>query len=379
MQKLCTIIVLNTMLFVANSIGMELQDVGQPRTISKDIMRDFIRSDRQDNAQKFITEHPHIVSAWVDCCNSLDHSYDDSYSVLHCLVEYDEVSLVKALLAEGANKHINKWTGRKWLTPLHMVQSKEMAELLLDHGADLDAKDKDGVTPLGHALFYRGICDFYSRCFLPVVTCSEQDNELRRYLLERGANSKAVDNKGNSLLHRVALGDVFYPPRHYPEFITLLMEFGADIEMKDSDGRTPYDCAIAQGSYAQGILKALEEYNIFFVSDQLPRNICWRKKISWRDEIGEYQNCRAKNLLELLQNDAAEFKRCIRNRPDSCGIVFIKGVLTDVLKMARKNKYRGEIKYYELRGYLFNKVNMADLEEWCGKDSVDYLCQYLKI
>jgi hypothetical protein len=364
MQKICTIIILSSMLFVANSIGMELQDLGQ---IDSKVMWDFVLAGDQGNAPVFIKTNSHIVSSWVK-----RSSYSgESYPLLHCLVECDAVSAAKALLAAGADVYINTATEVQKHTPLHMVQSKEMAELLLKYDADLEAKDNEGRTPLSHVLFHRKNLDDYSGHFCGNKGDHDKRDKLRHYLLEQGADSNTVDKEGNSLLHKTVGGYSF--SYRYPEYITLLMQFGADTEIKDSSEKTVYDCAIDRISHNETILEALRKFNIVFLRDALLR------EISWRDENGERQICKAGNFLEFLQNGAPELKECILENPGSYQLSKVKEILANLLKMAQKNEHNGKITYYKDRGYLFNKVNMADLEEWCGKDSVDYLCQYLKI
>ncbi len=58
-----------------------------------------------------------------------------------------------------------------------------MMELLLSFGASLELKDSDGITVLGRCI----------RTNEPVVF---------DFLIEKGANSKAVDIMGHTILHR---------------------------------------------------------------------------------------------------------------------------------------------------------------------------------
>jgi tryptophanyl-tRNA synthetase len=110
------------------------------------------------------------------------------------------------------------------------------------------------------------------------------------------------------------------------------------------------------------------------VSDESLRKIYWY-------ENGKYQCCQAFNLFALLQNGAQELKRCVNECSDSNPYSYwkqdIKKMLAELLEMARKkNEYKGKITYYKSRGYLLNKVNMAELEEWVGKDSIEYIQAY---
>ena len=68
---------------------------------------------------------------------------------LHIAAQNDDVFMARILLAANANPDIHDMNGK---TPLHMAKSKEMMELLIDAGADINAKDKSGATPLFAAI-----------------------------------------------------------------------------------------------------------------------------------------------------------------------------------------------------------------------------------
>ncbi len=48
-----------------------------------------------------------------------------------------------------------------------MVSWAQMVKLLVQHGADVDARDADGQTPL----FYAALCEHSQVCLLLVPTC----------------------------------------------------------------------------------------------------------------------------------------------------------------------------------------------------------------
>lgn len=107
---------------------------------------------------------------------------------LHIAVRYGHKEVAELLLNEGAN--INALERRKW-TPLHTAVKNgkmEVAELLLDRGANVNAVDNLDMTPLHFALKYNR-------------------EELVRLLLDRGANLNAVDKKGRTPLSIVASDD----------------------------------------------------------------------------------------------------------------------------------------------------------------------------
>lgn len=78
---------------------------------------------------------------------------DDGYgaTALYIAVNNDKPLLVKELLNFGANPNTRTHRyidGPDNLTPLHAAwRSKEIFQLLLDHGADRSAKDSEGAVP----------------------------------------------------------------------------------------------------------------------------------------------------------------------------------------------------------------------------------------
>ena len=88
-------------------------------------------------------------------------------------------------------------------------------EILLDSGADLEAKDELEMTP-----------------FLMAV--SQGTVEAAKLLLERGANLTATDSSLNSALHLAII-------HRRPEMVKLLLEMDKDyvlVQMKDKDVKT---------------------------------------------------------------------------------------------------------------------------------------------
>lgn len=376
MQKMYMFILLSNMLYVSSSFSMEqsLQSLDQfSYGIDTQMFQEFRYA---DDHTEFINKNPHIINAWVQPPQSYSHK--SSYTVLHLMVECDNISAAKALLQAGADSNIA--TQYEKYTPLHMACSKEMAELLLKHRAQLESKNKKGKTSLYCVLFNRDVSysGYFCRLNHELQMYHEKCNELAKYLLEQGANSDAVGKNGESLLHR-SIGGKGSWCWSYPQYITLLMKFSADIEIKDCNGNTPYDLAIERLARCKEILKVLKEYNIFFVSDESIRDI------RWCDEKHEYHFCKARNFFELLKDGAQELKRCMNEDSKRYWENDIKKMLTDLLGMARKNdrldalkRKRKAITYYTDRGYLFNKVNTADLEKWIGKDSIEYIDAFCK-
>lgn len=118
--------------------------------------------------------------------------------------------------------------GGHTLTSLAILESNyEIAEWLIDNGVDIDQRDRDtGLAPLHHAVRRECLAD----TFAGVV----------RSLLEAGAEVDIRDKKGVTPLMIAALfGNV--------EQVKVLVENGADIEGRDKLGWRPLNFAASGG------------------------------------------------------------------------------------------------------------------------------------
>ncbi|KAJ4353215.1 uncharacterized protein N0V89_004942 [Didymosphaeria variabile] len=129
-------------------------------------------------------------------------------------------------------------------TLLHVAthhQDLRMIDLLLDRGADIEAKANGGVTP------------FFLAC--------EHDPYFGLQLIRRGANLKAKTHETNaSALHVMAAkGRSFCPP---------LIEMGLDINEQTLKGHTPLACALSWGHEALALTLMEEGAHVNWKTDR---------------------------------------------------------------------------------------------------------------
>jgi len=143
------------------------------------------------------------------------------YETIHDAVEKGDLADMKRHLARGAAVNARNKDGN---TPLHWATfsgQTEAAELLIKYGAEVNVRDKNGRTPLHWA-------------------ARSGDTEIAEMLLNHGAGVNARDEYGWTPLGvAAALGCT--------KTAEVLIKYGAEVNAEDKGGRTPLHWAAGLG------------------------------------------------------------------------------------------------------------------------------------
>ncbi len=164
----------------------------------------------------------------------------------------NNIEIVKLLLEYGAD--INKQTGSKG-TALILAAVKnnvEIVKILLEHGADVNIVEITGATALDIAEANNNqkivnlLLEYGSKesqdDWLP-LTQAFIDKDIKKIdsLLKKGNGINQPDGNATALMHAAVMGD--------SEMIKLLLEYGADINLKSQLGFTALISAAGSGQY----------------------------------------------------------------------------------------------------------------------------------
>jgi ankyrin repeat protein len=186
----------------------------------------------------------------------------DGNQPLHLAAGTGNEDIVRALIAARAD--VNGVGSRQdHFTPLFNAAQQgrpEIARLLLANGANVDARDSLGNTPLAFAAdnhadvaevllaaganvnARRDTQDGWS----PIFTAVDHDAvEAMRVLLRHGADPEIRSNNGNAAIHIAA-------DRGYVRPIALLVSAGQSIDTPNADGNTPLMVAAWYGQVGVG-------------------------------------------------------------------------------------------------------------------------------
>ena len=137
---------------------------------------------------------------------------------LHDAAREGDTALIKRLLENGAEIEAKDKDGWTALTSAALHGHRSVVECLLDRGADIEAKDKDG--------YWTALTSAAWQSHKSIVEC----------LLDRGANIEAKNTNGYTALISAAW-------QGHKSIVECLLDRGADIEARNNHGATALLCA----------------------------------------------------------------------------------------------------------------------------------------
>jgi ankyrin repeat protein len=179
--------------------------------------------------------------------------FDIAKSMLECAASNGYKDVAELLIAKGADVNALSKGGT---TPLHVVRSLEMAQLLIASGADVNALAKDGSTPLhvvaspavAQSLIAKGADDKPRKGEYGYTPLHVTDSlKVAQFLIANGADVNALDADGNTALHVAGSQQV----------AQLLIAKGADVRAKNENGSTPLHKAAASYNSKKEIVELL--------------------------------------------------------------------------------------------------------------------------
>jgi cytohesin len=159
---------------------------------------DAVKRGDLETVKALLKNHPDLVSS----------KDKDGWTPLEFAAMFGHKDMVELLLAKGAD--VNSKDTACGRTPLHYARNESVAELLLTNKAEVDARGKGGETPL-----------------FMVVLFGHKD--VVESLLAHGADVNAKINNGETPLYGV----------QNKETAELLLAHGAGVNVKDNIGETP--------------------------------------------------------------------------------------------------------------------------------------------
>ena len=164
---------------------------------------------------------------------------------IHAACLLDDVQRVSAILADDPKAADRPGLGGDY--PLHVTVSVETADMLLDHGAQLNALDSEGNSPLGAALSRgersRRVAEFLIERGAPADPCQLAARGRTEQLgqgFRTGTGKEITEFEGKIGVHAVVGTPLHAAVQHgQVETVSALLGWGADVNARADSGQTP--------------------------------------------------------------------------------------------------------------------------------------------
>jgi len=234
----------------------------------------------------WLADNPGVTPDGWDSRELLSPNTGQHRPTLHTCAEEGHLDFARVLIEAGADVNAEDNYG---FTPLYICAEKghlDFARDLIEAGADVNAKEDNGWTPLymcaseGHLDVARALIEAGAdvnakedKALTPLYICAEKGHlNVARALIEAGADVNAKDNNGSTPLFFCAL-------KGHVEVARALIEAGADVNAKvdnGDNGVTPLYVCAQEGhpEVARALIKAGS--NFIGLSFEQVANLCRR-------------------------------------------------------------------------------------------------------
>jgi len=221
--------------------------------------------------------------------NGADLNEKDEFgeSLLFHAIMFNDVELVKVLLTAADTKNVlfTVFSSYKSKTPLNNQQINELRDSAI---IDVNEKSKhtDGEFQNGNTLLMYAIKKGHS--------------EIVKLLLDHGANIEAKNEEGNT-----TLGFAASMYKDDPQIIKMLLDYGADINARNNEGATPLINAVKNHNFKSAIFLIDKGADTFIKNNEgetilsLAENIVHEhnNKGEWSDFVAH----RAEKIIEKIK------------------------------------------------------------------------------
>ncbi len=200
----------------------------------------------------------------------------------------DHIEVAELLLEHGANVDVRETTGKTILLKVLSQPQRSLVDivkLLLKHGADVNARD-DTLRSSLHLAEYRGKL------------------EVAEMLVKHKADVNSQDNYGKTPLH-ILLGHRMYNEDDVLKHARLLLEPGADVNRRDKVNQMPLHLAMGRDWFklAQILLEHGADANAENNNDRTPLNILLEHRMYKEGEVLNYARLLLEHGAEVNRRD----------------------------------------------------------------------------
>lgn len=189
---------------------------------------------------------PEIIKLLLDSgarVNDIDDSHISALTVAD-VSEYKEAAEI--LKKAGAKRDI---TAEWWYTLYSCWHYDDVTRFkaLMDEGVSINAKTTYAVHPLSSAGFEG---NGMTILMFSAERATDRNNEFIKQFIKWGADVNLRDNDGRTALHYLARTRMYMDdykevmPKRIVDFYNIFKSAGGDINIKDKDGKTAYDYAV---------------------------------------------------------------------------------------------------------------------------------------